>query len=122
KLMSMGVEQDQTVFKEVKYYPKYPRLIPFLLRTSFLPYTFPIDSQLSILFLLRLYSILDRRLSAFILGVCRCALFFSIPHLSSIPHLFSTINNPPSNLTSPAVKQEEERQLHQAKLTKMESE
>jgi septin 7 len=52
KLMSMGVEQDQTVFKEVKYIPPNP--------------------------------------------------FF--------------------NISSPAVKQEEERQLHQAKLAKMESE
>jgi len=34
KLMSMGVEQDQTVFKEVKYYPQSPNFYPFLLSLS----------------------------------------------------------------------------------------
>jgi septin 7 len=61
KLMSMGVEQDQTVFKEVKYVPAPQHMSSFCVRI--------------------------------LMGVF-----------------------------SPAVKQEEERQLHQAKLAKMESE
>ena len=44
KLMSMGVEQDQTVFKEVKYYPHSPQFYTF-----FCPFFFFFDTYTCLL-------------------------------------------------------------------------